>query len=233
MSIQINKQAKININRQAKIDIGFEYPPPPTYLRLVWDGYFPVGNPADVNDWNYNFFYGQYTTPFTSVVVNSYTVDLYGGTGVILSGQFNGTNILQILDYAGSIIDNTNIFEFSISTLTDLYLPAFIFSQQLLAFPGASSLKNIYIPAVTYINPQSYLNGCYALETLNIAGCTDLGGTPYDDGVFSGLGGLTITLTANDYLRTNNPGGGYVNWPDCDGDIAYLGNNNTLTVNWV
>lgn len=197
-------------------------------LILVWDDIanVPVANPSDVADWNV-FFY-TLITPFTSVVVTGNTVTLYGGVGVAIENQFNNnTNIIKILDYSGSIIDNHNIFTFNSLNLTDLHLPVFIATVQLFMFgTSPNSLKNIYIPSVTYIDPSINLYWCTSLESLNISGCTDLGGSVYDDGVFNGLNlltGLNITLTIPSALMTCNGG-----LPD--GDIQYLQANNNVTI---
>jgi hypothetical protein len=197
-------------------------------LILIWDDIanVPVANPSDVADWN--AFFSTVITPFTSVVVTGNTVTLYGGVGVTLTDQFNtNANIIKILDYSGSIIGAATIFTFNSLNLTDLYLPAFIATVQLLMFGiSPNSLKNIYIPSVTYIDPSINLSWCTSLESLDISGCTNLGGSVFDDGVFNYtnlLTGLNITLTVPSALMTCNGG-----LPD--GDIQWLQANNNVTI---
>jgi hypothetical protein len=103
------------------------------------------------------------------------------------------------------------------------------------------SLSSVSLPSIVSIPDNSifYLAGYNynpGISYLDISSCTDLGGSQYDDGIFNNfITGIapTFTLIANDYLRTNNSGGGSYNWPDADGDIAYLDSSSTLNVTWV
>ena len=67
-------------------------------------------------------------------------------------------------------------------------------------------------------------DSCYSLTSLSIPSCTSLGTTTGYNAVFISITGQTITLTVPPALMTCNGG-------EPDGDIAYLGVYNSVTIN--
>jgi hypothetical protein len=68
--------------------------------------------------------------------------------------------------------------------------------------------------------------GCTSFSILNFSNVDNFGTTTADNNVFSGIAGITITVTAKSIHQTSNAGG-------LEGDLAYLAANNTVTFNWV
>jgi hypothetical protein len=71
-----------------------------------------VGDASVVGDWNTFFDLPTYGTPFSAVTISGNTVQLFGGSNIVLNynnyvgGLFNSvTSLLSIYDYAGSITE--------------------------------------------------------------------------------------------------------------------------------
>jgi hypothetical protein len=159
-----------------------------------------VGTASSVSDWNTYFDLPTYGNSFTSVQVVGNQVTLYGGSNIQLN-SLSSNYLISAVD-TGCIVD-------------------VIFN----AFGNSAALTSVTLPAATYIDSQAFYN-CPSLTTINISGCTDLGGSVGNNSVFEGTTGNTITLTVPSALMTCNSG-----FPD--GDIQYLQANNTVTITTV
>ena len=159
-----------------------------------------VGTASSVSDWNTYFDLPTYGNSFTSVQVVGNQVTLYGGSNIQLN-SLSSNYLISAID-TGCIVD-------------------VIFN----AFGNSAALTSVTLPAATYIDSQAFYN-CPILTTINISGCTDLGGSVGNNSVFEGTTGNTITLTVPSVLMTCNSG-----FPD--GDIQYLQANNTVTITTV
>lgn len=216
------------------------------------------GDASDVADWNTFFDLPTNGTPFTSVTVDGNEVSLFGGSGITLrSGLFVGdgtyvTSLLSIVDEADCVVacetignlspfvDDGNIYNTALTTVdlpvcltigyacfSGCYSIITVNIQNLIniedyCFDSNISLTTLNFPNATTVG-QSFTN-CMAVTTINLSSCTSLGTTTGDDNVFSGIIGNTITLTCPAALLTCNGGAP-------DGDLCFLNDNNTLTVN--
>ena len=91
------------------------------------------------------------------------------------------------------------------------------------AFYGCTSLTSVSTN-ITTIGDLAFGN-CNSLTSISIPSCTTLGATAGDDMVFIGIAGATIAVTCDaSLLSAQGPG-------IPDGDLCYLHDNNTITVN--
>jgi len=93
------------------------------------------------------------------------------------------------------------------------------------AFLGCTSLTEISLPSCTYVSDNCF-SGCTSLTNYNLPVCVNLGSSTGDNGVFSGIHDLTITLTVDPSLLTCDGG-------NPDGDFVYLAEYNDVFVNGV
>jgi len=204
-----------------------------------------VGDSSSVLDWNLFFNLPNWSTQFTSVVVNINEVTLIGGENIAVRDIFLNNN--NILSFSGSciayIIDGCFSFCNSLTTvylpnlitvgikgngcfsycnsLTTVYLPSSI-NIGVACFKQSGVLVNIDLPsAITIGNSCFFL--CTSLTSVSLPSCTNLGLTTGNNNVFYNIIGKTITLTVPSALMTCNSG-------NPDGDIQYLQANNTVTI---
>lgn len=194
-------------------------------LRLLFDDIanVPVGDAANISDWNTFFDLPTNGTPFTSVAVLGNEVQLFGGIGITIKTSLfdNNQNIISVIDSAGSVTTLNSGCFYSCYLLTAVNFPN-VTTGQHECFYDSTSLTIINLPAIQTID-YSFLEGCTSLTTVYLPACVDLGGTVGDNNVFSNIIGNTITLTVPTALMTCDSG-------SPDGDIVYLQANNTVTV---
>jgi len=181
-----------------------------------------VFSPTNVNNWNTFFDLPTYGTPFSSVTVSGNTVQLYGGSNIIVKSQlFENTDGMVFLDdQVGSIVEiqnngfaNTDLIKVNLTSTQIIGNSSFAYCE---------SLFSVDLPQVITIGNNSF-SDCYSLTKLNIPNCSNLGSTVGNDFVFSGISNITIKLTIPPSLLTNNSG-------SPDGDIQYLQNNNNTVI---
>jgi hypothetical protein len=208
------------------------------------------GDFYSINDWNRFFDLPEYGTPFTTVEVNDNIVKLSGGSDIIMrESLFDGSDSLLEVNDTGCIIElQYNVFGdnesngsyelvsvnfpnvtaagdycfYNCESLVSVNLPNLITAGDY-CFYECQSLTTINLPRLTTASRRCF-EKCYSLTTINLPLCTDLGGTPGDNNVFSDISQNNIVATFNSVLLTNNGGG-------LDGDIQYLGIFNSLTIN--
>jgi hypothetical protein len=206
--------------------------PPPsevilTFPSSIYDQYGDII--YDVSWWNLNFDLPNKGEPFKIVSISDNIVSLKGGYNIALINI--GLDLVEISDnYSITSIEDGAFV--SKGTLVTVSLPSVI-TAGLQSFSDCNVLTLVSLPLCTTIG-WSCFYGCTSLTSISLPLCTDLGGTPQDDGVFVNITGNTISFTANNSLKTNNPGENtWPAWPDSDGDIQYLGTNNTVTMTWI
>ncbi len=209
-----------------------------------------VGDASVVADWNTFFDLPTYGTPFSAVTISGNTVQLFGGSNIIVKDflLYNNSHIISIID-TNSIVQVNDAGINSLYNLIDLQLPVCktllaktsssetaigyldfiteIFMPMLEtagdnSFESMPNLTSIDLPNLISIGDNS-VYGSPLLTLINLPSCTDLGGTVGNDSVFVSTIGNTITLTVPSILMTCNSG-------NPDGDIQYLQANNTVTI---
>lgn len=213
----------------------------PNALNLAFDDIanVPVANANSVSDWNTFFDLPTYGGEFTSVEVSGNQVSLFGGSNITIKTLlfYNNVNLKSVVDTLGSVV-NVEYEAFLMDLLQNpiletvkldgcLYMGSLVGSDYGDVFNGQKALKNVSVLNCLTFQLTS-LAYCFALETLELNSCTNLGGTIGDDGVFgfdndSKISGQNITLTVPSALMTCNSG-------SPDGDIQYLQANNTVTI---
>jgi hypothetical protein len=196
-----------------------------------------VGDSSNVADWNTYFDLPAFGTPFTSVSVTGDEIKLYGGSNIIIKESLFdqedelGIYLLEVDDGAGCIVEveyngfGVDNYGVGCPNVSYMSLP-----NLLIAGDFAFYSLGIDIPALSVNLPSLITAGdycfyfCKSLTTINLSSCTNLGGTVGDDGVFNLIFSNSITAIFNPILLTNNNG-------SSDGDIHYLGMNNSLTIN--
>lgn len=159
-----------------------------------------VGDAANVTDWNTFFDLPTYGIPFTSVVVTGNSVELIGGSNVVIKESLFQDNINLL-----SINDTGVVVEILAS-----------------AFNGCSSAETFNLPMAQSLGERSF-EGVDAVTSINISNVVNLGPNVSDNLVFVNTEGATITLTIPSALMTCDEG-----YPD--GDIVYLQSFNTVTI---
>lgn len=195
-----------------------------------------VGDSSNVANWNTYFDLPLFGTPFTSVSITGNEVKLYGGSNIIIKEMLFdqedelGSYLLEVDDGAGCIVEveyggfgNNNYGgcpNVSYMSLPNLLIAGeYAFSYLGYQIPSLS----VNLPSLTTAGEYCF-SYCKSLTTINLSSCTNLGGTVGDDGVFNLIFSNSITATFNPILLTNNNG-------SSDGDIHYLGMNNSLIIN--
>ena len=196
-----------------------------------------VGDSSNVSNWNTYFDLPSFGAPFTSVSVTGNEVKLYGGSNIIIKESLFdqedefGIYLLEVDDGAGCIVEveydgfGGDYIGTGCPNVSYMSLP-----NLLIAGEYAFYYLGVDIPALSINLPSLITAGdycffrCESLETINLSSCTNLGGTVGDDGVFGLIFSNSITATFNPILLTNNNG-------SSDGDIHYLGMNNSLIIN--
>jgi len=205
----------------------------------------PFKSPELVANWNNVFNLPSWSTPFTSVTVVGATFTLEGGKNIVVPENFltQNTGLISVADDGCVVYVRANAFSYC-TALTTVDLPnanviglnAFEYSDLLsnvnlpsavsvgeLAFSQCTSLTTVELPSAIKIGYGAFAD-CAALTSIELPACTNLGGSTADDAVFDRISGNTITLTVPSALMTADARG------NPDGDIAYLQDNNTVTV---
>ena len=207
-------------------------------LELTFDDIanVPVADASSVSDWNTFFDLPTNGIPFTSVVVDGNKVTLIGGADITTKyGLFD-------FDSAGiglvSVVDQTNCITVlggdTFGGNEDLGCPLLEYVilngvVNFLSYGGdflnCRSLKTIELKNATSIPSITFMvtSGSASYESINIQSCISLGLNVFDNAVYDGITGQTITLTIPSALITCNGG-------NPDGDIQYLQANNTVTI---
>ena len=196
-----------------------------------------VGDSSNVSNWNTYFDLPSFGAPFTSVSVTGNEVKLYGGSNIIIKESLFdqedefGIYLLEVDDGAGCIVEveydgfggdynGTGCPNVSYMSLPNLLIAGeYAFSYLGYQIPSLS----VNLPSLTTAGEYCFIY-CKSLTTINLSSCTNLGGTVGDDEVFNLIFSNSITATVNPILLTNNNG-------SSDGDIHYLGMNNSLIIN--
>jgi len=125
-----------------------------------------------------------YGTAFSAVTISGSTVQLFGGSNIETKFQLfvNNLNLLEVWDYAGSII-----------TLGDESFGS--------NGGGSSSLATAYFPAVTttlVTNSSTYgvFGECYNLVYAYLPNCVNLAGTTFYDCQNLPNSGLTLPFSS-------------------------------------
>ena len=195
-----------------------------------------VGDSSNVSNWNTYFQLPSFGTPFTSVSVTGDEVKLYGGSNIIIKEMLFdqedelGTYLLEVDDGAGCIVeveyDGFGGYNYgACANVSYMSLPNLLIAGEY-EFYGLcydTPSLSVNLPSLTTAGDYCFLR-CQSLTAINLSSCTNLGGTVGDDGVFNLIFSNSITATFNPILLTNNNG-------SSDGDIHYLGMNNSLIIN--
>lgn len=195
-----------------------------------------VGDSSNVANWNTYFQLPSFGTPFTSVSVTGNEVKLYGGSNIIIKEMLFdqedelGTYLLEVDDDAGCIVeveyDGFGGYNYGgCPNVSYMSLPNLLIAGEY-AFYGLGyqiPSLSVNLPSLTTAGDYCFLR-CQSLTAINLSSCTNLGGTVRDDMVFGLIVSNSITATFNPILLTNNNG-------SSDGDIHYLGMNNSLMIN--
>jgi hypothetical protein len=133
-----------------------------------------VGDASVVGDWNTFFDLPTYGTPFSAVTISGVTVQLFGGSNIIIKESLfddpggYGTHLLQVDDSAGSVIElQYDAFGYDQNSgcpnLSYLSLPSLI-----IAGDYSLSYVGINTPSLTVNLPQLETAGvsCFSYSTL-------------------------------------------------------------------
>jgi hypothetical protein len=147
-------------------------------LRLMWIDIanVPVGNPLDVNDWNYFFELISYPSKqFTSVQVNGDEVVLVGGNNIsIVSNLFlDNLNLVSIIDEINCIVNIGRQSFFKCNSLVTVTLPS-VLTAGLNAFYGCVALLSVNLPSLTTAGNTCFYS-CTALLSINLPSLTSAG----------------------------------------------------------
>lgn len=117
---------------------------PPIGLRMLFRGIgdTPVADPTSVSDWNTFFDLPNNGLVFTSVLVTGSQVTLFGGGSMIIEDSLfaSNTNLIEIEDHAGVVIEGgTNSF-IECTNLTRLVFPEMLVAGEL-CFGSLSSVS--------------------------------------------------------------------------------------------
>lgn len=144
----------------------------------------------------------------------------------LLNGNYTSVNTVgSVVTLSGG--NNINVLSGGLSSID---LISCIDTGSITSLGGSScvgcvSCTDFVFPSVINVS-QNCFESCTALTHIELPACTDLGGTTGDDLVFDSITGNTITAVFNSVLATCNAG-------DKDGDILYLGANNTCSITYV
>lgn len=140
-------------------------------------------------------------TSFTDLIYTSTNITLYGNSTVptVFPSMAAETGIISVVDRGNfSSLDTGGVFK----------------PCPLLTIADFDSVL---------IVPDSTFDGCTSLTACVLPVCTNLGSDQYDNNVFNGIVGNSITLTVPSALMLNNGAAP-------DGDILTLQANNTVTI---
>lgn len=159
-------------------------------LELTFDNIanVPVADESNISDWNTFFDLPTYGTPFNSIIIDSNTVKLYGGSGITFkSGLFCESscknNIIKVID-TGTIIEleSTTIgsivkspFAYNDSDLeitnacNNLYEVSFqsVISIGIFVFGSCTSLVNISLPNLINVGIAAFYN-CISIVNISL-----------------------------------------------------------------
>jgi len=196
-----------------------------------------VGDSSNVADWNNYFDLPAFGTPFTSVSVIGNEIKLYGGSNIIIKESLFdqedefGIYLLEVDDGAGCIVEveyngfGVDNYGVGCPNVSYMSLPNLLIAGEYAFYYLGADIPALSINLPSLITAGDYcFYFCQSLTTINLSSCTNLGGTVGDDGVFNLIFSNSITAIFNPILLTNNNG-------SSDGDIHYLGMNNSLTIN--
>lgn len=164
---------------------------PEYYIRMYFDGAYPVANQYSLEDWNALFDLPDGGTPFTSLVVDETNpaeliVFLYSyvtGSVILKDSIFLNSTLITdfkdsgILDSVSSesFLNCTSIMNFASTSTSQIFDRAFEGATNLvdlnvescvyiapLAFKGCTSLTSIQLPSITIIESNVF-DGCISL----------------------------------------------------------------------
>lgn len=209
-----------------------------------------VGDTSSLGSWNSSLI-SSAGSNFTSLSLNNLTntVRLYGGSGVSLNASaLAGSSLVSIIDNGSVIVEAGNNCFDSCSSLTTTTLFA-LQTAGTSVFSGCSALTSVSFPALSTAGDSCFEN-CSSVTTFDLPVLTTLGdyffknctsatsftlssvsslgtganaSSAVDDGVFEGIIGQTVSISANVVPTTAT--GAY------DDDLIYLFTNNTVTLN--
>jgi hypothetical protein len=198
--------------RQAKYDF-FQYNGTQNALILEYTT-MPVANPDDITQWNTYFFTtlgwsldvggSQFISVKYSDTGAGTRVYLYGGNKVITNSFNYDTNLLKVLDYAGSIINDVSGHIFDTCTnLTHAVLPGLVkLENGTEYFKGCSALKLFDVPNlldIDNIDTFAIFGYCTALQQANLPSLGSLSTLTLYEYNFSGLTSLK-NVNLNSFL---------------------------------
>ena len=133
---------------------------------------------------------------------------------------FSGCINLTTLRLPSLVTANKGSFSYC-SSLTQLLLPHLTFAGNY-CFNRCYGITNFSFPSLTATDGYCF-RFCSVATSFYLPLCTTLGTSVFDNNVFQGISGNTITLTVPDVLMSCNSG-------DPDGDIVTLQLNNTVNI---
>lgn len=132
---------------------------------------------------------------------------------------FGNCTDLETIDFSSLTTVGTGCFQFCSNLHSPNFSALTTISYQCFVLSGLNSCD---FASVITVDGNAFQE-CH-LISLGLPVCTSLGTTTGNDSVFDGIASQTITLTIPAALMTCNEGAP-------DGDIVYLGQNNTVTIN--
>jgi len=202
-----------------------------TSLNLTFDNIsnadLLVGDASVVGDWNTFFDLPTYGTPFSAVTISGNTVQLFGGSDIIIKESLfddpggYGTHLLQVNDSAASVIE--------------IRYDAFGNDNN----SGCPNLTTVNFPGVTNITGDYSFISCTSLTTINFPELVVIGNRIYDplnpDG-FSCFANCTSLSTINlpklevvsSYCFDNCSSLTTINLPSCTDLGGTVGNENVF-----
>jgi len=222
----------------------------PNALNLTFDDILNadllVGDASVVGDWNTFFDLPTYGTPFSAVTISGNTVQLFGGSDIVMTngGGYGGNlfsnnqNLIEISDLAGCVVELGAGLCSDSSSLVEINFPNVITASNE-CFYYCTSLITVNLPSLQTID-YSFFEGCSSLVTISLPQLYTA-----DDYCFSFLPSLTtvdlpLLVTTGNFCFAFSPAITTINIPSCtnlggtvgDDGVFYdiTGNTITLTV---
>jgi hypothetical protein len=129
-------------------------------LELIFDGTFPVANPATVSDWNGFFNLSANGTPFTRVNKIGNNITLIGGGGIAARINIFSSNkhLLSLSDSLGVIISVNNSSFSGCSNATYFYMPGLKTMLSSSAFQSCPKVTTFDMPALENTATLAFAN---------------------------------------------------------------------------
>jgi Leucine-rich repeat (LRR) protein len=190
------------------------------------------GNSSNINNWNIFFDLPTNGNPFTNIMVSGNEISLIGGSNISLQNTFSRAenDILSIYDTGCVSTVNSYSFNYNIegasvgfSMLTSVHLEKATLVESS-GFIYTPSLVTVSLPSVTSIGDNAFVNT--PLTELDIRSCVSLGTTTGYDNVLYNFQARVMSITISPILMT-------CNGDAPDGDIQWLIDNNTVTINYI